>query len=427
MTDRLPVSGTLRQPFAEQIAAFRARLGNLVPTSRWDDISGQAHDRAFMVAGATKADLLADLAGAVDKAISEGTGLEAFRRDFREIVERRGWHGWTGEGTKRGEAWRTRVIYRTNMATTYAAGRWAQLMEGGFPLLVYRHGGSREPRPEHLAWDGLTLPVEHEFWASHAPPNGWGCSCYILGARSEAGARRLGGNPDLQLDPGWNRPDPRTGAPAGIDKGWDHAPGRSVSDLINQMAEKAVNWDYSLATAFMRSLPEQNRDALARAYRSQPTTAIETRRWAERVIGTRNGTPLDPRLDTAAQRTLGLLTTEGLRLVEAETGLRLAGQMFDFAIHRDAVRHVMARHGSDAAERARGQRAVRASDFGRLALLLNAPDRVSSGGARAGRAPVMRYERRFGDELHIALFEVRTGRRRLNLVTMWIEDMSARP
>lgn len=237
VTDR-ELRGLLRQPFAEQVAAFRLRLGNLVPTARRDDISGRAHDRAFMVAGAMKADLLADLAGAVDRAIAEGLGLEAFRREFREIVAQRGWHGWTGEGTKAGEAWRTRVIYQTNARTTYAAGRWAQLMEGGFPLLVYRHGGSKEPRPQHLAWDGLTLPADHEFWATHAPPNGWGCSCYVLGARSEAGARRLGGNPDLQLDPGWNRPDPRTGAPAGIDRGWAHGPGQSAVGAILELRDK---------------------------------------------------------------------------------------------------------------------------------------------------------------------------------------------
>ncbi|PKP85828.1 MAG: virion morphogenesis protein [Alphaproteobacteria bacterium HGW-Alphaproteobacteria-2] len=232
------VAGILGRPFPEQVAAFRLRLGNLVPTRRWDDISGAAHDRAFMVAGATKADLLADLAGAVDKAISEGRGLEEFRRDFREIVTRRGWHGWTGEGTRRGEAWRTRVIYRTNMATTYAAGRAAQLVEGGFDFWVYRHGGSREPRPEHLSWNGITLPPDHPWWQTHYPPNGWGCSCFVLGARSEAGARRLGGDPGKPLPPGWDDTNPRTGAPPGIDRGWNHAPGRGASDAILSLRDR---------------------------------------------------------------------------------------------------------------------------------------------------------------------------------------------
>jgi len=230
--------GVLGRPFAEQVAAYRLRLGNLVPTARWDDLRHSAHDRAFMVAGATKADLLVDLASAVDKSISQGTGLETFRKDFREIVARHGWHGWTGEGTKGGEAWRTRVIYRTNAATSFAAGRRAQLEEAGFPIWIYRHGGSREPRPEHLALDGVALPSDHEFWATHSPPNGWGCSCYVVGARSERGVRRLGGDPGKTLPEGWDRISPKTGAPVGIDRGWDYAPGATVTDTIRDLSGK---------------------------------------------------------------------------------------------------------------------------------------------------------------------------------------------
>lgn len=233
-----PISATLQLSFPEQIAAFRARLGNLVPTATWDDLAGAEHDRAFMVAGATKADLLSDLASAVDSAIADGTSLETFRSRFRQIVSDRGWHGWTGEGTRAGEAWRTRVIYQTNAATTYAAGRHAQLVEGGFPLWVYRHGNSREPRLQHLAWNGLTLPADHPFWATHACPNGWGCTCYIVGARSEAGARRVGGDPAKPYDPAWDAIDPRTGAPVGIGKGWGHAPGATVVDTVLSLRDK---------------------------------------------------------------------------------------------------------------------------------------------------------------------------------------------
>lgn len=247
------------RPFAEQVAAFRLRLGNQVPTARWDDLWKAQHDRAFMVAGAAKADLLADLAKAVEKAIAEGTSLEEFRRDFRDTVERRGWHGWTGEGTKKGEAWRTRIIYQTNMRTSYAAGRHAQLVSEGMKYWVYRHGGSLEPRPEHLSWDGLILPADHPFWATHYPPNGWGCSCYVNGARSLREAQRLGGKPDVKLPPDWSAPNARTGEPAGIDKGWGYAPGRTVSDEIVETVQRK-----------RASLPERLADGLANAARDLP-------------------------------------------------------------------------------------------------------------------------------------------------------------
>lgn len=241
------LEGQFRQPFPEQIAAFRQRLGNTLPTSAWDDIWKGAHDRAFVVAGATRADLLSDLGGAVDAAITDGETLEQFRARFRDIVEDKGWHGWTGEGSTAGENWRTKIIYRTNMKTSYAAGRLAQLRKGNFPLWVYRHGGSEHPRENHLALNGLILPSDHPFWSVYYPPNGWGCSCYVLGARSEAGAKRLGGNPAIKLPDNWREIDPRTGEPAGIGKGWGYAPGATVADAINALAPKFRNWPDPIA------------------------------------------------------------------------------------------------------------------------------------------------------------------------------------
>lgn len=263
------LSGVFRRPFAQQVAAFRLRLRNLVPTSRWDDLRKGQHDRGFMVAGALKADLLADLATAVDKAISEGTTLDEFRRDFRAIVQKRGWHGWTGEGTEAGEAWRTRVIYRTNMRTSYMAGRYAQLTEGNFAFWVYFHGGSTEPRLNHLAWNGIALPPDHPFWGEHFPPNGWGCSCYVSGARTAAGVRRLGGDPDKALPADWQSIDPKTGEPQGVGKGWGYAPGAStVEEIIRLVREKAAALPPELARPFLQELLERFEDtALARTLR----------------------------------------------------------------------------------------------------------------------------------------------------------------
>ena len=224
-----------RRPFDEQVAFFRGKLGNLVPTSRWDDLRREQHDRAFMVAGAAKADLLTDLAEAVDRAIADGESLEQFRARFFEIVQRHGWGDYTGSATAAGRAWRTRVIYRTNAATSYAAGRLAQLRE--FPLWVYKHGGSEDPRPQHLAWDGLTLPSDHPFWETHSPPNGWGCSCFLIGATTEEGARALGGSPGRELPGGWNDRDSKGRLP-GIDQGWDYQPGGTVADIVAALSGK---------------------------------------------------------------------------------------------------------------------------------------------------------------------------------------------
>ncbi len=241
------IAGVFARPFAEQVEFFRGKLGNLVPTERWTDLWKAQHDRAFMVAGAAKADLLADLAAAVEAAIADGESIDRFRARFGDIVQRHGWQGWTGSDTEAGRAWRTRVIYTTNAATSYAAGRLAQLKEAGFALWVYRHSDSvLHPRPLHLAWDGLTLPAEHPWWQTHYPPNGWGCKCYVLGARDARVAQRLGGDPGKPLDPAWDRIDPKTQEPAGIDRGWGYMPG-ATSDLMREVQRKLASLPAPLA------------------------------------------------------------------------------------------------------------------------------------------------------------------------------------
>lgn len=261
MADRpSAIGGAFRKPFPEQVAFFRNKLGNLVPTARWDDIQAAEHDIAFMVAGAQKADLLTDLAAAVDRSISRGESLDAFRRDFDAAVERNDWHGWTGEGTKGGRAWRTRTIYRTNARTSYAAGRRAQLEAGKFAFWVYFHGGSRDPRPEHLDWDGMALPPDHPFWQTHYPPSDWGCSCYVTGARSERAVARLGGRVMTDPPDGWDKRNPGTGELAGIGRGWGYAPGASV---VAAVRAKVRNWEGPIADAFLNELPDNLQTLLA--------------------------------------------------------------------------------------------------------------------------------------------------------------------
>ncbi|MGZ9811276.1 phage head morphogenesis protein [Pseudoroseicyclus sp. H15] len=228
--------GIFGRPFLEQLIALKLRTANLVPTAAWDDLWQEQHQRAFAVAGATKADLLADLAEAIEKAVAQGTTFDTFKRDFRRIVEDNGWHGWTGEGTAAGEEWRMRTIYRTNIRTSYQAGRFAQLKAGGFKFWVYRHSGAVEPRLDHLSWDGLVLPAGHPFWTTHFPPNGWGCGCEVRGAMSLASAVIQGGDLTKTLPEDWNKIDPRTGAPAGVGKGWAYAPGADVADDVNRIA-----------------------------------------------------------------------------------------------------------------------------------------------------------------------------------------------
>lgn len=245
-------------PFAEQLAFFLQKLN--LPTEHWDDIMRAAHDRAFVVAGAMKADLLADLHGSVGKVIAEGKSIGWFRKEFAAVVGKHGWTGWKGEGSPEGFAWRTRVIYQTNLATSYAAGRYAQLTDPELltlrPYWRYKHAdGVANPRLQHVAWNGLTLPHDHPFWQTHFPPNGWGCHCRVVAvsAREYAKAQAAG-----LADPpdGWDSLDELTGDPVGIAKGFGYAPGASVSSLLRPAATKMEAAPRAVARAYCNDLRE---------------------------------------------------------------------------------------------------------------------------------------------------------------------------
>lgn len=247
------LASVIHQPFAEQIEFFRRKLN--LPSERWDDITKAAHDRALIVAGATKADLLADFNTAIGKAIS-GQTLETFRRDFREAVAKHGWTGWTGEGTPGGEAWRTRVIYETNLRTSYAAGRWQQLNDPALlaerPYWKYVHSELvSRPRPLHEHWGdmGLTLRHDHPFWETHYPPNGWGCRCRVV-AVAEPAEGDATEPPD-----GWDTEGEATGTPPGIDKGWDYAPGaNAATPLADLIDRKLLNLEAPIGAQMWEAL-----------------------------------------------------------------------------------------------------------------------------------------------------------------------------
>lgn len=187
MADPITNEGVIDRGFGPAIEFFRRKVN--VPTATWRDLWQAAHARAFTIAGALKEDLLADLRGAVDAAIADGESYDSFRKRFREIVAR---HGWVHTG---GEGWRSRVIWHTNMRTSFAAGRYQQMTHpdvlAHMPYWLYDHTTIMHPREQHKAWDNLVLRWDDPWWQVHYPPNGWGCNCRVR-PLSERQLRKMG-------------------------------------------------------------------------------------------------------------------------------------------------------------------------------------------------------------------------------------------
>lgn len=215
--------------FKEAISHLKSKIQ--IPTAQWNDLLGQIHARAFTIAGATKTELLNDIYKDVVSSIESGETLSEFRKRFDSTVTK---HGWSYNG-KRG--WRTQVIYQNNKNTARAAGRWEQQtrIKNRRPYLLYLTAGDTRVRPKHSKWNYILLPIEHNFWNSHYPPNGWGCRCKVV-SLSEADIKRMGltVTPDSALGD-YNKPfievNQKTGEELerlpGIDLGWDYNPGKA--------------------------------------------------------------------------------------------------------------------------------------------------------------------------------------------------------
>lgn len=230
-------------PFTEAIAFFRAKAR--IPTERWTDVWRTAHARGFMVAGAATDALLEDFQTELTHALEHGTTLATFRASFDEIVTR---HGWDHTGTP---GWRSEIIYDTNMSMASSAGRYAQLMEPetllAFPYWTYIHSGSRHPRIQHQAWNGLTLRADDSFWQSHYPPNGWRCGCRVS-PTSGPDMRRMGkdgpdASPKIETRP-WV--DKHSGTvhqvPVGIDPGFDYNVGEAWLKGARNLPVSGPRW-----------------------------------------------------------------------------------------------------------------------------------------------------------------------------------------
>lgn len=282
-------------PFAEQIAFFRRKLN--LPTASWMDVWEAAHDHAFMVAGANRMDLVQDFRDAVDAAIANGETLQQFRKRFDAIVTK---YGWDYNG---GRNWRSRVIYETNLRTSYAAGRWTQLQQikQRVPYWEYVHAdGELHPRPMHLAWNGLVLSADDPWWHTHFPPGGWGCQCTVRG-RSKRDLADMGKSgpdtaPPVEMQPvtiGQRSPGgPRVvETPAGIDPGFGYAPGQDA--WLREQATRALQTEQAQTTARWEPLLQTTAEDLGRPTRipfaPAPVPLGEPLQTAEQVTETLRG------------------------------------------------------------------------------------------------------------------------------------------
>jgi len=156
-------------PFDEAIDFFSSRIP--MTPEQFGALSEQAQATAFMVGGVARMDLVEGIHGAILSAIETGETLADFQGRVDDIFAAQGFTaGEEGLG-----AWRLETIFRTNIQTSYNVGRYNQMvgMKEEFPYWEYDAVNDGNTRPEHGIHDKKVYPVDHPFWDTWYPPNGY--------------------------------------------------------------------------------------------------------------------------------------------------------------------------------------------------------------------------------------------------------------
>lgn len=264
-----PAAGSFTLPPAQAIAYFKAK--GLKVTFDWRDMIGAEHASAFTVAKMADLDLLADVQASLDDAIAQGLSYQSWADTITPLLQQKGWWGrqavtdpLTGETivAQLGSPGRLKTIFRTNVQSAYAAGQWEQIQEQKdvAEFLMYDAVDDHRTRPQHAAWDGTVLPVDHDWWTTHYPPNGWNCRCGVIQLSAED-LDDLGLQPSAKAPAGGtsNWTNPRTGkvekVEKGLDPGWNSNPGATHLAQLQKLAgEKIKALDPKAATAAAKGM-----------------------------------------------------------------------------------------------------------------------------------------------------------------------------
>jgi len=237
----------------------------------WRETWQDAHKRSFTVAKVMREDILADIKESVEKAMADGLTLEQFKKELEPTLKSKGWWGQiTGKPeevrkellkrklikdaklihdgdepitVKLGSPHRLKTIYRTNIQTSYMAGRYKTQAENtdNRPYWQYVAVMDKRTRPAHARLNGRVFRYDDPFWNDFYPPNGWGCRCRVR-ALSDSNVKDRNLDVDsakgqlsqemkvVSKRTGEEKPvavytDPLTGHRISPDVGWSYNPG----------------------------------------------------------------------------------------------------------------------------------------------------------------------------------------------------------
>ena len=112
----------------------------------------------------------------ISKFLFDSEGFKLSFKDFQEIVK--------PIDDKFNKVW-LKTEQDTSFGQSQSADSWLQYEKEKdiFPLLKYQTADDERVRHEHAAWDNKVFPVDHEFWDTRMPLNGYNCRCRVIQLR----------------------------------------------------------------------------------------------------------------------------------------------------------------------------------------------------------------------------------------------------
>ncbi|EKS6643356.1 minor capsid protein [Enterobacter hormaechei] len=315
----------LTLPPTKAISYFQSK--GITPSMGWKALEDEAHAVQFTVAGITKLDVLNDIHQGLSNALANGSTLRQFQDEVEPLLQRKGWLGRglvaDEDGVLQGKQlmpYRLETIFRTNIQSAYAAGRWQQQMRGVAerPYLEYNAVMDNRTRPLHASLNGRVFRWDDPIWQTIYPPNGYNCRCWVraltkaqldkhpVGLESSAGRLITVQQPygtDGEMRPVTAYRDPKTGQLLVPDAGFHLNPGHGyLAGLGQSLLEKSATAAPELAAVAVQETLGNNRLAT--------TMNRDVHEWTQRLTPASSGD--FRRVGALSPRVLSRLHTGGV-------------------------------------------------------------------------------------------------------------------
>jgi SPP1 gp7 family putative phage head morphogenesis protein len=198
-----------RTAYEESIDLLKTRLH--VPATKLDSLRAEYDAEAVCVVNKTTATIEKKLQAAFLKATEEGMHVKEGRKLLAKAFE--------AAGIVPNNSFTVEAVFRTQTQLAYGAGQWNADQDPDIQEILWGYKyvtvADDRVRPEHVGFDGVTLPKDDSFWQTNWPPNGWCCRCSAISIFEE---RKIIQPPDVV------KVDGREVVPT-ADKGFQFNPG----------------------------------------------------------------------------------------------------------------------------------------------------------------------------------------------------------